>query len=51
MMDRSRDLGYCETSIKINKHSEENMQTQRGRGRKRWAYIQTPSHTQNPALP
>lgn len=27
MMDRSRDLGSCETSIKISKHSEENMHT------------------------
>lgn len=31
MMDRSRDLGSCETSIKINMPSEENMQTHRGR--------------------
>lgn len=31
MMDRSRDLGSCETSIKINKHSEGNMQTHRAR--------------------
>lgn len=36
MMDRSRDLGSCETSIKINKHSEEIMQTHSGRQRKRW---------------
>lgn len=30
MMDRSRDLGSCETSIKINKHPEEIMQTHSG---------------------
>lgn len=30
MMDRSRDLGSCETSIKINERSGENMQTWKG---------------------
>lgn len=35
MMDRSRDLGSCQTSIKINTRSEENLQTHRGGWEKR----------------